>query len=174
MATGTIVLPAGAAAPGDGSASNAGPAIQRVKSSASAPSLMFLQLAFDASAKEMCYWSFRMPADYASGPVLKVQYKMTSATSGGVAFTANIAAVTPGDSTDVDAKALAADNTATDATVPGTAGFLDEVSITLTNADSLAAGDLVIVRLAREVANAADTATGDCEVAGVSFEYVTT
>jgi hypothetical protein len=121
----------------------------------------------------MCYWCFRMPLDYASAPVLKVQYKMTSATSGGVAFTANIAAVTPGDATDVDAKALASDNTATDATVPGTAGFLKEISITLTNADSLAAGDFVIVRLAREVANATDTATGDCEVPAVTLEYTT-
>ena len=69
MATGTILLPIGAAILPDGSASNAAPAVQRVKSSASAPTPYFLQLAFDATTEEQCMWSFRMPADYASAPV---------------------------------------------------------------------------------------------------------
>lgn len=167
----TVVLPIGGAMLPDGSASNAAPAIQRVKSSASAPSPHFLQLAFDASTDEMCYWSFRMPADYASGPVLKVQYKMASATSGNVIISGRLAAVSDGDSTDVDAKALGTDNTSSATAVPGTAGYLDEISLTLTNADSVAAGDYVIVRLARDADNASDTATGDMEVVAVSLEY---
>lgn len=173
MATGTISLPLGAAMPGDGSTNNNGCGVARVKSSAAAPSLLFTQLLFDASTKEMAYWGgFRMPSDYASAPVMIVQYKMASATSGGIALTANLAAITPGDTTDADAKALAADNTATQ-TVPTTAGYVKEVSIPLTNADSLAAGDWVVARLAREVANASDTATGDLEVISASLEYTT-
>lgn len=173
MATGTVLLPIGAATLPDGSASNATPAIQRVKSSAAAPTPYFLQAAFDAATVEILMWSFRMPADYLSAPVLKVPYKMASATSGGVAFTCQLMAVTPGDAQDVDADAFAAANTATDATVPGTAGALDAVSITLTNNDSLAANDFVVVRLHREVGDAADTATGDCEVVAVTLEYST-
>src|SRR5687768_9306033 len=72
MATGTIQLPVGGAILPDGSASNAAPGLLRVKSSAAAPSPYFWQLNFDASTEEQCYWSFRMPADYASAPVLKV------------------------------------------------------------------------------------------------------
>jgi hypothetical protein len=172
MATGSILLPIGAGVLPDGSASNAAPAIQRVKSSASAPSPYFLQAAFDASTEEQIMWSFRMPADYASAPVLRVQYKMTSATTGGVAFEARLAAVSDGDATDVDAKAFAAANVGT-ATVPGTAGHIDEVTVTMTNADSLAAGDFVVVYLNRDPAHASDTATGDCEVIGVSLLYTT-
>lgn len=172
MATGSILLSPGAAILPDGSASNAAPAVQRVKSSASAPSPYFLQLAFDATTEEQVCWSFRMPADYASAPVVKVQYKMASATSGGVAFEARVAAVSDGDAQDVDAKAFAEANVGT-ATVPGTAGHIDEVSITMTNADSVAAGDFVVVYLNRDPAHASDTATGDCEVVAAALTYTT-
>lgn len=172
MATGSVLLTPGSALMPDGSASNAAPALQRVKSSAAAPTLYFIQLLFDAATEEQVCWSFRMPADYASAPVMKVQYKMTSATTGGVAFESRIAAVSDGDAQDVDAKAFAAANVGT-ATVPGTAGHLDEVSITMTNADSLAAGDFVVVYLNRDPAHASDTATGDCEVVAAALTYTT-
>lgn len=172
MATGSVLLSPGAAVLPDGTASNAAPAMQRVKSSAGAPTPYFLQLAFDATTEEQVCWSFRMPADYSSAPVVKVQYKMVSATTGGVVFEARIAAVTDGDAQDVDAKGFAAANTGT-ATVPGTAGHLDEVSITMTNADSLAAGDFVVLYLNRDPADVSDTATGDAEVIAVALTYTT-
>lgn len=172
MATGSILLSPGAAVLPDGSASNVAPALQRVKSSGAAPGIYFLQLAFDATTEEWCTFAFRMPADYASAPVAKVQYKMASATTGGVAWDVRVAAVSDGDATDVDAKVFGSANVGT-ATVPGTAGHLDEVSITLTNADSVAAGDFVVIRLARAVANGSDTATGDAEVIAGAITYTT-
>lgn len=173
MATGSVVLPIGGAILPDGSASNAAPALQRVKSSASAPSPYFLQLAFDASTEEQACWSLRMPADYASAPILKVQYKMASATSGNVIIEGRLAAVTDGDSQDVDAKAFGTANTSSATAVPGTAGHLDEISLTLTNADSVAAGDFVVVYLNRDAANGSDTATGDMEIIAASLQYTT-
>jgi hypothetical protein len=174
MATGSIALTPGAATLPDNSANNAAPGILRVKSSAATPSPWFLQLLFDATAEEWCTWTFPMPDDYASGAIARVQYKMTSATTGGVAWDVRIAAVSDNDAVDVDAKAFAAANVATAAAVPATAGYLDVVSVTLTNADSLAAGDFVVLRLARAVANAADTATGDAEFLGLNLSYITT
>lgn len=173
MATASIQLPPGAALLPDGSASNAAPAIQRVKSSAAAPTPYFLQLAFDASTVEQCMWQLRMPADYASGPVLKCQYKMTSATSGTVVLEGRLAAVSDGDATDVDAKGFATANTSSATTVPGTAGHIDEISVTLTNADSVAAGDFVVAYLARDADHASDTATGDLELVQALLEYTT-
>lgn len=148
--------------------------MQRVKSSASAPTPYFMQAAFDASTEEQIMWSFRMPADYASAPVLKAQYKMASATSGNVIMEARIAAVSDGDATDVDAKGFAAANTSATTAVPGTAGHLDEISITMTNADSLAAGDYVVLYLNRDAGNGSDTATGDLELVAASIQYTTT
>lgn len=173
MATGSVLLTPQSAVLPDGSTDNLAPALQRVKSSASAPSPYFYQLVFDAAQTEQCMWSFRMPADYSSAPVLKVQYKMTSATTAEVVISGRLAAVTDGDAQDVDAKAFAAANTSAATTVPGTAGHLDEISLTLTNADSLAAGDFVVAYLARLGADAGDDATGDMEVVAVTLQYTT-
>lgn len=173
MATGSILLPPGAAVLPDGSATNLAPALQRRKSSGTAPAPYFLELWYDAATEEWASWAFRMPADYASAPVLKVMYKMASATSGDVIWAGSIAAVTDGDSTDVDAKVFATANTAT-VTVPGTAGYIDEASITMTNADSVAAGDFVVVRIARQGAAGGDTATGDAEFVAAALTYTTT
>ncbi len=170
MATGSLILQPGSAVLPDGSASNAAPAMARTKSSATAPGVYFLKLLFDATTEEWCCWQFRMPADYASGLTAKVQYAMASATSGGVAWDVRVSATSDGDSVDVDAQDFASANVGT-ATVPGTAGYLDEVSVTLTNADSVAAGDFVVIRVARAVADAADTATGDAELLAVALEY---
>ncbi len=113
-----------------------------------------------------------MPADYASAPVAKVQWKAASGTTGNVVWDVRISATSPGDSTDVDAQDFDAANTATSA-APGTAGYLAEASITLTNADSVAAGDLVVVRLARAAADGSDTMTGDAELVNLALSYTT-
>ncbi|TYB50229.1 hypothetical protein FXF51_56735 [Nonomuraea sp. PA05] len=175
MATGTIILPIGAADLPDGSASNAAPDIRKVKSSASAPSPYFKHALFDAATKEQLMWSFRMPEDYASTPVLKVQFKMASAVTGNVVIEGRLAATTPGDATDQDAKAFAAANTSSATAVPATtAGKIGEISLALANADSLAAGDFVVVYFARDAANASDSAAGDMEVVSVALTYTTT
>lgn len=175
MSTGTITLPIGTANLPDGTSSNLFPGITRVKSSASAPTPYFLQVNFDGTVKEQLMFSFRMPVNYASSPVLKLQFKMTAATTGTVVMEGRLAAVTPGDATDVDTKAFAASNASASTTVPATtAGKLGEISIALTNADSLAAGDFVVLYVARLPADAGDTATSDLELVAISLEYTTT
>lgn len=173
MATGTVILPIGAAILPDGSASNAAPALQRVKSSASAPSPYFLQALFDATTREQLMWAFRMPADFASGPILEVQFKMVSATTDDVVMEARLAAVSDGDTTDVDAKTFGTANTSAATTVPGTLGYMTEISLALANDNGVAGGDFVIVYLARDAANGSDTAAGDMEVIGVALTYTT-
>jgi hypothetical protein len=54
-------------------------------------------------------------------------------------------------------------------TIPGTAGYESLLDITLTNADSLAAGDEMNIALNRDVS--ADSVTGDIEVRGCEFRY---
>lgn len=173
MATGSVLLPIGAGRLPDGSASNLAPAITAVKSTATAPSPYFLQAAYDAAQTEQMMWSLRMPANYASGPSLKVQWKST-VTTGDVRWEGRLAAYTPGtDSTSVNAKAFAAANNATTTTGATTAQRVVETSITLTNDDSLAAGDFVVVYLARLGADGADTMAADALVVAVSLDYTT-
>lgn len=119
-------------------------------------------LAFDASTAEKAYWSLAVPQGWTGTKTLVLSYMMASATTGGVAFDVAVEAVTAGDATDLDAgDSFDTVNTGTD-TVPGTAGHIDQISITLTNNDGSAAGDYLRISIERAVANGSDTATGDC------------
>lgn len=127
-------------------------------------------LAFDAATDESCYWTGVAPQGLTGTLTLVVSYIMASATSGDVVWDAAVEAVTDGDATDLDAgDSFDTTNAATAATVPGTAGHIDQVSITLTNKDSIAVGDYFRVRLNRDANNAADTATGDAYVLSVEL-----
>lgn len=124
---------------------------------------------FDDTTPEGIYFQFRMPSDYSSSPVLKLVYSMASATTGTIELEASVWAASDGE--DVDTESYDTINTATE-TVPGTAGLSSDLSVTLTNADSLAAGDLVRVKLFRDADDGTnDTATGDLELRAATLEY---
>lgn len=132
------------------------------------------KLLYDASSTESALWQFRLPTNYSSSPVLKIQYAMASATSNKIDLECDIMAVTDADSQDVDSASFDSINEITGGTtVPGTAGYIDEISLTLSNVDSWAANDFVLLRLHRDHDDGDDTATGDCEVLAVSLEYTT-
>lgn len=175
MATGTITCLPGSALFPDGSASNLAPGLVRVKSSASAPSPYLMKLLFDAAQLEQCDWVTVMPADAnaAPAPVMKVYFSMESATTGNVIVLGRLFAITDGDSQDVNAKAFGTVNTSAATAVPGTAGHLKVLSLTLTNADSVQAGDLLGIYFARDGASGSDTATGDMAVWAVTVTYTT-
>jgi len=65
-------------------------------------------------------------------------------------------------------------NTSSATAVPATAGYLDEISLALTNFDSGAAGDFLAVKFSRDANHASDTATGDLELIAASLEFTTT
>ena len=124
-------------------------------------------LAFNDETPETVYsQAFRMPAEYAAGTVkFEVGYIMATATSGTVEWEVAVEAVTDADALDLDtASGWDTVNTGT-ATVPATAGYLDVITVTLTNKDSVAAGDMVRISLSRDADDATnDTATGDARV----------
>ena len=174
MATGYIPLDLGAALLPDNSTNNAPCGMVVAKSSAAAPTPIFTQLLFDAGTQEWAYFSFQMPGDYASAPVLELIFKMASATSGNVIFASIIAAQTGGDSADVDAIAGDTVNTSSGVAVAGTAGYPTRTTLALTNADSLAANDFIVLGVSRDADNGSDTATGDLELIAASLSYTTT
>lgn len=130
-------------------------------------------LAFDASTVETARSKqFRMPAAYTGSGTLKaaIQYAMASVFSGKVDFEISVEALTPGDAVDTDSAESFDTANAGDQTVPGTAaGYPGELIITLTNKDSVAAGDMVRIKLERDADDGTnDTATGDCRVYSVT------
>lgn len=131
-------------------------------------------LAFDASTDETCYWTGISPQGFTGTPTLVITYMMASATSGTVGFQAQIEAITDGDATDLDAgTSFDSVNNSASTTVPGTAGYIDQISITMTNADSLAAADYFRLSLNRDADGSAitDSATGDALVLAVELRY---
>lgn len=122
-------------------------------------------LAFDATTNETCYWSFIAPNSITGTLVLNVYYMMATATSGDVDVDVLVEAISDGEnSADSFDTANSVDNT----TVPATAGIIDVISVTLTNKDGIAAGDLVRIGLRRDAAS--DTATGDMLVLAVELQ----
>lgn len=126
--------------------------------------------AFDAATDEILRsQAFQMPAIYAGAGTLKldVWYFMASATSLDVRLAAAVEAVTDGDSLDEDAgESFDTANTNTE-NVPGTAGHPSKLTITLTNKDSVAAGDKVRIKLSRDADHGSeDDATGDLRMVG--------
>lgn len=164
MATGQINLDIGAAWP---DASNP-PAV--LYTTANRP-----YLAFDASTDEKCLWVFRLPDEYSSAPTVEIDWGAASATSDNVVWAVEVMAITPeSDTADAATDSFdATPNTTTDAHLGTTAGRLHTATVTLTNIDSAAAGDYLVLRLSRDADNASDTMTGDAYVHTVTMFYTT-
>lgn len=130
-------------------------------------------LTFDSATDEIVYWTFRLPANYGSSPVAKLRYKMDTATSGNIVMQMAIRATADGE--DPASSGFDTENGSGQVAVPGTAELEDEVSITLTNNDSMAAGESITVRLRRDAdsTSATDDATGDLKLIAASIEYTT-
>lgn len=133
-------------------------------------------LLFDESTDELCYWSYRMPENYSdsAAPILKVRYKMDQSTSGEVVVRCAIRATADGQNPATET--YDSENVSTATTVPATAEQEDEISLTLTNRDSVAAGESFTIRFGRDADNAGDDATpaGDMKVVALSLEFTTT
>lgn len=125
---------------------------------------------FDASQTESALFQFKVPDDYSSNPTLKCLYAMASGTSASINLECDVMSVSAGDSADIDATSFATGNEIS-ATVPATAGYVGSAYITLTNNDSMAAGDVVIFRINRDHDDAQDTATGDLELLTAALMY---
>jgi hypothetical protein len=174
MATGYITLLPGAAVLPDGSSGNAAPAIQRFQGTEANPKKHFLVAAFDPTTDEHLWWTFRMPGDYSSAPVVKLLW-MTNDTGAGeeCVWGAALGAVTPADTDTPVEHAQAAATTQATGVNTTEARRLIETTITLANVDSVAAGDLVFLVVYRDANHASDDLTSDAELICVELSYTT-
>lgn len=129
-------------------------------------------LAFDAATDETAYWTGVAPQGLTGAITVVITYAMASATSGTVGVQAQLEAITAGDATDTDATtSFDTVNNSASTTVPGTAGYIGQISITMTNADSLAAADYFRLSINRDADGSAitDSATGDMYILAVEL-----
>ena len=132
-------------------------------------------LLFDDTIDQSCQWQFRMPNDYVSSFTAKLQFSMADAQTGinKVKFSVSVMAVTPEDAVDIETDSFDGENTGVKTLDNNqVAGYLKELSIPLTNADNVVAGDLVIIKIVRDADDVVDdTAIGDAELCAISLEY---
>ncbi len=127
-------------------------------------------LAFDAATDETAYWTDVAPQGLTGTITVYIHYAMASATSGNVIWQGAVEAISDGDATDLDsATSFDTQNSSATTAVPGTSGYVDVVSITMTNADSLAAADLYRLAINRDANNGSDTASGDAYLLAVEL-----
>lgn len=125
-------------------------------------------LDFDATTKETAYFSAVLPRNYAGGGITVDVFWITAATTGNVVW---LAAVERMDAaTALSADSFAADQSATTAS-PGVANETQTSSVALTNAqiDGLLAGEPFRLRVARDAANASDTAASDARIIAIQI-----
>lgn len=125
-------------------------------------------LLFDASTDKTAYWTLVAPQGLSGALSVKIHYICANATSGTAAWQAAVEAVTDADATDLDAGTSFDTQNAGTGTVPGTNGYLDVISITLTNADSIAAADYVRVAINRDIS--ADSVANDLALLAVELQ----
>lgn len=129
-------------------------------------------VAFDASTEEAIFFRLRA-VNYGSGNLtLDIFWYADTASSGNVIFGAQIAAITPNtDSQDVETDSLATANTVTDSHIGTTGQRVHQCSITISNLDSLAADDDLVLRFYRDADDGSDTMTGDAIVTSLALSY---
>lgn len=129
-------------------------------------------LAFDATTQETAFFRFPL-LSYGSGNItVTVDWYADSASANGITFGASIACITQNtDTTDIETKAFATENTASDTHLGTTGQRLHTFDITVSNLDSAASGDDVTLRLRRVPADGSDTMTGDAIVTRVVVSY---
>ncbi len=129
-----------------------------------------LVLAYDAATSEAAYWTDVAPQGLTGTLTLVLSFIMASATSGNVVWRAQVEAITDADATDLDAAtSFDTANSSGAVAVPATAGYLKQCTVTLTNADSLAAADYYRISVDRDAANGSDTASGDAYLLAIEL-----
>lgn len=115
--------------------------------------------------KNIALWQGRMPDNYAGGALTaNIDYVMISTDTSNVTFGVSIWAITSNDAVSVTTESFDTENTKTQG-ASTTVSRDQTVSIALTNADSIAAGDWFMVKLRRD---GSDAIAGDAAVIAFS------
>jgi hypothetical protein len=131
-------------------------------------------LAYDAATDEAAFWKFRATS-YGSGNLtLTILWYADTASTNNVVWEAQIAAITPDtDTQDVETDGLATLNFVQDTHLGTTGQRIHTCAITISNLDSIAANDIVWLRLARDAnsTSATDDLSGDAIIILAILSY---
>jgi hypothetical protein len=126
-------------------------------------------IAFDSGTDENVDFVCIMPRHYGGGGITLTLMWASTQTSNAVVWNAAFRAV-PDDTEDVNTTAHSYDFNAVTATTASAAGEFDYAAITFTDGadmDSVAAGEMFILRVKRDADNGSDNMTGDAYLAAI-------
>lgn len=128
--------------------------------------------AFDAATAETIFTILPI-LNYGSGNItFRIYWYADTATANDTVWGVSLGAITGNvDTQDIETKSLASENTATDSHLGTTGQRLHFVDVTVSNLDSVAADDLIVLRLRRVAADAGDTMAGDALFIGAAVSY---
>lgn len=118
-------------------------------------------LAFDATTDESAYWTLVAPQGITGTLSLVLSLIGNAAGTNSTYWQAQVEAVTSADATDLDSTASFDTANTANVAMPATQGHMVQVTITLTNADSIAAGDYVRISINRDADNGSDNFAAD-------------
>jgi hypothetical protein len=129
-------------------------------------------LSYDAATEQNAYWKLRA-TNYGSGNLtLTVTWYADTASTNDIIWGCSIAAITPNtDTQDVETKAFATAQTATDTHLGTTGQRVHEIDITISNLDSIANGDRFWLRVYRDADAGGDTMAGAGILIGLHLSY---
>lgn len=132
------------------------------------------EILFDASTSQSAGWSFIMPQDYGSALTLRFKTSCKSGQTGvkSAIYRFYVAAMKATEDPTNPTFSSANSSTVTYANNQ-TANQIVETTVTLTNNDTVAAGDLVIIKADRDAANGSDDVVGDSTLVGsIAVEWI--
>lgn len=144
------------------------PILKRHASSGTGVPEMWI-LEFPDAADDYCYFAFIVPVNYASAPVLKIYWMAVEDTANECRWGVQVTCGSD-DADDWDTIAADTENVVDD-TAPSVAGEHSICSVTLTNVDSMAAGDFCIIRVRRNGTHANDDMTDPAQFMSAILEY---
>lgn len=129
-------------------------------------------LFYDATADEAATWKF-IATTYGSGNLtLDLWWYADTASSGDVVWGGAITAITANtDTTDVETDSLATETTFTDTHLGTTGQRVHLCTVAISNLDSVAAEDVVFLRIRRLGSSGSDTMTGDAGLIYARLSY---
>lgn len=126
-------------------------------------------LAFDAATQETAYWTFAVPAGWTGTGTAVLSLIGNAAGTNSTYWEVAVEAVTSADAVDLDS-ATSFDTVNTgNVAMPATQGHMVQVSVTLTNADSLASADYIRISVARDADNVSDNFAADAYLLAVEI-----
>lgn len=125
-------------------------------------------LAFDGVVNKTAYWELGIPQGWTAPAVLVISARVATATTGTFRFIAAVEAVSSGDSLDTDSTSSFDSNNSGGVSAPGVAGYMTQITITLTANDSASAGDFVRIKITRD----ASGSTGTDDISGSDVEIL--